>query len=321
MSLSFVAQRVRRAIKRRTRALLDDPLIDPRSFQPALPVPAGYTKQQIHDALAAVSVDRSARGELQGYASADCERFLYTLGLMPEDASGKMLEIGANPYFTTLLFRHFRPQIELSLINFFGAGHAHGQQAVTFPGFDGLEERIEFEYRNINIEDSSLPYSDATFDYMLFCEVLEHMTHDPLRAVLELKRVLKPDGTMILTTPNAARLENVVTFLEGRNMYDPFSAYGPYGRHNREYTRHELHLLMTHCGFEAEASFTGNVHPDLAPEAVSARSLNAAISQVRNREHDLGQYLFTRWRNARPASDKLPQWLYRSYPPERMASN
>ncbi len=321
MSLSFVVDRVRAALRRRAKMLIDEPLIDPRKFQPPLPLPTGYTKQQIHDALAAISVDRSARGELQGYASADCERFLYTLGLMPEDASGTLLEIGANPYFTTLLFRRFRPKIELTLVNFFGAGHVHGRQAVTFPGFDGVEESIEFEYQNINIEDASLPFADDTFDYMLFCEVLEHMTHDPLRAVLELKRVLKPDGVIILTTPNAARLENVATFLEGRNMYDPFSAYGPYGRHNREYTRHELHLLMTHCGFEAEASFTGNVHADLRLESVSAAALNTAIGQIRHREHDLGQYLFTRWRNARLANEKLPAWLYRSYPPERMATD
>lgn len=320
MSIPFVVQRVRRAIGRRIKVVLDEPLIDPRSYQPPLPLPHGFTRQQIHDILAAVSVDRSARGELQAYASADCERFLYTLGLMPETATGRMLEIGANPYFTTLLFRRFRPNVELSLVNFFGAGHAHGQQTVTFPGFDGVEESVEFSYENANIEDSSLPYPDQTFDYALFCEVLEHMTHDPLRAILELKRVLKSDGVMILTTPNAARLENVVTFLEGRNMYDPFSGYGPYGRHNREYTRHELHMLMTHCGFDAEASFTGNVHADLPLESAKAASLNEAIFQVRHREHDLGQYLFTRWRNARPANEKLPAWLYRSYPAERMAT-
>ena len=81
----------------------------------------------------------------------------------------------------------------------------------------------------------------AHFDHILFCEVLEHLTNHPLRAVLQLKKVLKPDGMLVLTTPNAARLENVVAFIEGRNIYDPYSAYGPYGRHNREYTRHELH--------------------------------------------------------------------------------
>ena len=303
----------------RIRKLLSGTLIDPRDYQPRLQLPSGFSLQEIHDVLAAVRIDGSAKGELLGYASADLERFLHTLALIPSDARGKALEIGANPYFTTLLVRHFRADLELSLLNCFGPGVFMGEQDVTYPGFAGVEETIPLKFQNANIESDTLPYADASFDYILFCEVLEHMTNDPMHAVLELKRVLKPGGTMILTTPNAARLENVVAFLEGRNMYDPFSAYGPYGRHNREYTRHELHMLMTHCGFEQEVGFTANVHPDIPREVVSPGVINAAISQVKNREHDLGQYLFTRWQSKAVANTKLPRWLYRSYSDERMA--
>ena len=303
------------------RSIAGGRLIDPRNYQPALPLPAGYSKQQIHDVLTAVSIDGSAKGELFGYASADLERFLHTLAMLPEDASGSLLEIGANPYFNTLLMRRFRPALDLSLVNYFGPGATSGCQTVAFPGFDGIPDSVAFDFCNINIEEAPLPYQDASFKYIVFCEVLEHMTHDPLRAVLELKRVLKPGATMILTTPNAARLENVVAFLEGRNMYDPFSAYGPYGRHNREYTRHELHLLMNHCGFDADVSFTANVHQDLPLEQADSSGLNALFGQIKNREHDLGQYLFTRWTNSRPVTEGLPRWLYRSYPEARMTGS
>lgn len=296
-------------------------LIDPRNYQPALPIPDGFSRQQIHDILGSVRIDGSTKGELLGYASADLERFLRTLNLIPDDASGSALEIGANPYFTTLLVKHFRPALEMSLLNCFGPGVFTATQSVNFPGFAGAEITHSLEFQNANIEVDVLPYADDSFDYLLFCEVLEHMTNDPMRAVLELKRVLKPGGVMILTTPNAARLENVTAFLEGRNIYDPFSAYGPYGRHNREYTRHELHMLMTHCGFEPEAGFTANVHPDIPLEQVSARTLNSAIAQVHNRKHDLGQYLFTRWRNSGLVNTTLPSWLYRSYPADRMSAS
>lgn len=306
-------------VLRRARAAGSESLIDPRNYQPALPLPPGFDKKQIHDALTAVSIDNSASGELFGYASSDLERFLYTLAMLPEDASGAALEIGANPYFNTLLMRQFRPGLDLTLVNYFGPGSFEGKQTVSFPGFNGAQDTVTFRYDNVNIETTSLPYPDESFDYVIFCEVLEHMTHDPLRAVLELKRVLKPGATMILTTPNAARLENIVAFAEGRNMYDPFSAYGPYGRHNREYTRHELHLLMTHSGFDAQSSFTANVHPDLPLVEASAKAMNELIGQVRHREHDLGQYLFTRWKNARSATEKFPRWLYRSYPEDAMA--
>jgi SAM-dependent methyltransferase len=307
-----------RRFVRRTAAQVDKPPIDPLGYQPALPIPAGFTRQRIFDVLTAVSIDNSARGELRAYASIDCDRFLHTLALIPESATGRLVEIGAGPYFTTLLLRRFRPGLELELVNYFNTGRKDGKQAIVFPGFDGVEESFDFHYQNVNVEFEPLPYTDASFDYLLFCEVLEHLTGDPMRALLELKRVLKPDGTLILTTPNAVRLENMVAFIEGRNIYDQYSAYGPYGRHNREYTRTELHKLMKRCGFEAEVSFTGNVHPDHPPQIVDAGTLNDLLSRVAGRECDLGQYIFTRWRNVRPAEQLLPSWLYRSYPPSEL---
>lgn len=291
---------------------------NPRDHQPALPLPAGLTKQRIVESLVSVSVDGSGKGELTGYAAADCERFLYTLDMIPSDATGRLLEIGANPYFTTILLQNFRPTLHLTLTNYFGGPSRENKQRLRYRDFSGIEQDYEVQYYNCNTEADPLPYDDHSFDWIVYCEVLEHMTQDPLYVLLELKRVLKPGGRIVLTTPNAARLENVVAFLEGRNIYDPYSGYGPYGRHNREYVRHELHELMKHCGFVNEISFTGNVHDDI-PGRISDKALDVMLSEIENREYDLGQYLFTRWNNAAPANKKKPGWLYRSYPAEQMA--
>ena len=294
-------------------------LIDPRAFQPVLGLPGNFDKASIQNTLVSVSIDGSPVGELRAYAEADCERFLHTLSLVDEGASGRLLEIGANPYFTTLLLRRFRPGVELSLANYFGEGFLQGQQTVSFDNFDDEAERVCLDYYNVNLESDALPFPDAHFEYVLFCEVLEHLISHPLRAVMEIKRVLRPGGTLILTTPNAARLENVIAFLEGRNMYDPYSAYGPYGRHNREYTRHELHMLMQHAGFSAETSYTANVHEDIPTRLAEPGQVNAIIRQQENRQHDLGQYVITRWRNTTPGDVKLPRWLYRSFPEQDFA--
>lgn len=45
----------------------------------------------------------------------------------------------------------------------------------------------------------ALPMEDNTFDTILCTEVLEHL-HTPAKAISEMKRVLKPGGTLILTT-------------------------------------------------------------------------------------------------------------------------
>ncbi|QYR52741.1 class I SAM-dependent methyltransferase [Lysobacter soyae] len=291
--------------------------LNARRYQPSLPLPPGFDKESILKTLASLSIDGSATGELKGYATADCERFLHTLALIPENAEGELLEIGSNPYFTTLLLMYFRPKLSLTLVNYFGGESFESEQVLEYVGFDGQFHRQTLKYLNCNTETTPLPFEKHRFDWVIYCEVLEHMTQDPARVLLELKRVMKEGAQMVLTTPNAARLENVVAFIEGRNIYDPYSGYGPYGRHNREYTRHELHQLMVHCGFENAASFTANVHDDI-PGVTPESMLQPVLLNIPNREHDLGQYLFSKWLNTGNASSLKPSWLYRSYPADAL---
>jgi SAM-dependent methyltransferase len=289
--------------------------LDPRTFQPPLPLPAGYARDRILDVLCTLSIDGSRIGELQAYAMADCERFLHTLALVP-DQTGDLLEIGGNPYFTTILLRRFRPGYRLSVTNYFGGPPGRASQHLAFAGFDASPEEFNLSYDSLNIEAWPFPYSDGSLDVVVFGEVLEHMTNDPMHALREISRVLKPNGTLVLTTPNAARIENVLALIEGRNTYDCYSKYGPYGRHNREYTRDELHRLLEYCGFGVEVSYTANVHADITAPSIDVLMLDALVGSIKHRRHDMGQYQFTRWRKLRECSAKRPGWLYRSYPPE-----
>src|SRR5207302_6079645 len=128
------------------------------------------------------------------------------------------------------------------------------------------------------------------FDAVLFCEVLEHLLEDPFRPLREIQRVLKRGGALILTTPNATRLENVARLLAGENIYDPYSAYGPYGRHNREYTLKELRRLLTHAGFTVQTAFSADVHENHANLFFPVSKLVPLLG----RNEDLGQYLFVK---------------------------
>jgi len=54
-----------------------------------------------------------------------------------------------------------------------------------------------------------LPFRDAAFDGLFAGELVEHLP-DPEAGVEEFRRVLRPGGTLVLTTPNRLRLANVV---------------------------------------------------------------------------------------------------------------
>lgn len=77
-----------------------------------------------------------------------------------------------------------------------------------------------------------LPLRDAAFDTVLCFEVLEH-TLDPDRVIAEIFRVLRPGGSLLLSTPsycNTAGLLKVI--LEGCGLYErdtfaPFDRWKP----------------------------------------------------------------------------------------------
>ena len=53
----------------------------------------------------------------------------------------------------------------------------------------------------------TFPYGDASFDYVVSIEGIEHVA-DPFMFLREVRRVLKSDGRLILTTPNVGCLES-----------------------------------------------------------------------------------------------------------------
>lgn len=280
------------------------------SFSPPLPVPRGWTEEGLRALVTSVRVEDAPDEEMKSYAESDFRRFVYTLGLVPERTGMNVLELGANPYFTTVLLSKFR-DARLTLANHFGDGGRAGTQRVTI---HQTGETVEYAYDHFNVEADAFPYTDESFDVVLFCEIIEHLLSDPVRALVEIRRVLKPGGTLVLTTPNVARLDNVRKVVAGQNVYDPYSGYGPYGRHNREYTQEELFALLDANGFSVRTMFTADVHPSQAGPAVP---LSAVAPLLRRRSTDLGQYIFCQAsvnRESKRSAPARPGWLYRSMP-------
>lgn len=176
----------------------------------------------------------------------------------------------------------------------------------------GGGNEIDIPFINFNAEKQWFD-SGFLFDVICFCEVFEHFTESPVRALLNINKMLITGGTLIMSTPNVNRLENVARMISGANIYDPYSGYGRYGRHNREYNKHELNQLLSLAGFRIEEMFTKNVHEERAKNFYPVKKIMPLIKKIPNRDLDLGQYIFIR---ATKVEDKekvqAPEWLYRS---------
>ena len=100
------------------------------------------------------------------------------------------------------------------------------------------------------------PIPDQSFDVVIFAEVFEHLRIAPLRALVEIRRILKPEGLLLLTTPNIARLANILKLLRGQNIVETLpdedadlAHITDNMTHLREYTMNELVTLIARAGY------------------------------------------------------------------------
>lgn len=104
-------------------------------------------------------------------------------------------------------------------------GCDYSEEAVRFcrlRGYEGVVEASVYE----------LPYPDSTFDLVTCLDVIEHLRLD-LPALLEMKRVLRPGGYLLLTLPGRPELYSDFDCLAG---------------HLRRYTRGEVRGLLDASG-------------------------------------------------------------------------
>lgn len=108
--------------------------------------------------------------------------------------------------------------------------------------------------RLINGAANVLPYKDMSFDVVYASEVLEHL-RDDRGALSEIRRVLKPDGRLLVTVPNARYpffwdpVNWLFEHIFGFHIRSGFFA-GLWNMHLRLYRPEDLSLLIQQAGFE-----------------------------------------------------------------------
>jgi SAM-dependent methyltransferase len=131
-------------------------------------------------------------------------------------------------------------------------------------GSDDIYLRHSIPFSVCNIEADPLPFSPEYFDAVSCCQALEHFTHSHLPPVVEMRRVLVNGGILELDVPNAVSFRNRSRMLRGKHITYDYKQHYLYAkpvtykgreyypdRHNREFTKAELGLLLTEAGFRS----------------------------------------------------------------------
>jgi SAM-dependent methyltransferase len=251
--------------------------------------------------LAELQANESGEHQDWGQGYFDTHRAYYrgVVGLVDEHLDAPLLELGAAPYHLTYLL---------------------DQQGYTVTAVDIAPERMnaihaagDFDLVGCDIEAESLPFETNSMPGILLTEVVEHLRINPLHTLREIRRVLRPDGRLLLTTPNLLSIYNLESLLTTGTVVDPAKQYrkletiGHMG-HVTEYTPAEVRSLLFETGFDI-------VHSDLRnwPEGRwrdrtlkhnLGLALSAALPQLRKFQIHV----------ATPATPPIKRAKYEEYP-------
>ncbi|MFC8344909.1 methyltransferase domain-containing protein [Streptomyces sp. NPDC057280] len=116
--------------------------------------------------------------------------------------------------------------------------------------------RIPYAVRG-ELTGGGLPFGSGSVDAVLFSEVVEHLV-DPDAAMDEIRRVLRPGGHLMLSTPNLAAWYNRALLLAGvQPVFSEVSLRAIHGRPGREVVGHlRLYTARALREFVAAAGFT-----------------------------------------------------------------
>lgn len=217
-------------------------LVESEAFNP----PSETVKliQQVAEAIQ--PDDQRFQDWFRGYVKDHKERIASDLEIVKNNTNTqqKILEYGAIPLLTTVALKEI--------------GYEVRALDIAPERFSTSIQQQALQVVKCDVEKEITPFEDATFDVVIFNEIFEHLRINPIFTLQEVHRVLKPQGTLLLSTPNLRSLIGIRNFLFKNLGYscsaDPYVEYqkleklGHMG-HVREYTVREVSDFLGRIGF------------------------------------------------------------------------
>jgi SAM-dependent methyltransferase len=124
------------------------------------------------------------------------------------------------------------------------------------------------------------------YDVIVIAEVIEHLRTPPGHVLAFLRTLLKPNGVVIIQTPNAVALHKRMEMLLGRNPFETLRDKESDPGHFREYTKRELCAMVESQGYRIELWYAADyldyrfVHHEAGHDAAARTSKVGALANA-----------------------------------------
>jgi SAM-dependent methyltransferase len=191
-------------------------------------------------------------------------RWIVEAGLGPDS---RVLDVGC-AYGTLAVFTRLATGASVDAVDFIDAYTPRD-----------LFKRLELRFTVNNVETDP-PAFEGPYDFIIFTEVFEHLNFSPVPTLHKLAGMLKPGGSLLLTTPDAKEWGRVLEFYPGlRAMPAPVQRQGYFDGHVWQYRVHELLWALREGGFTP-------VELEHSP-GVTARHFNTLLKRIADIEPGL----------------------------------
>jgi SAM-dependent methyltransferase len=177
--------------------------VKPEAQQEARAAAAATSAEATSTYIAGWATGNGSRAYVQSHLT----RLEKTLAITPRGGpEDRVLEMGAYLQITPAL----KTRLGYGEVRgcYYGPAGQVEHRTVTSESGEAFECEIDL----FDAEKDCFPYPDQSFSTVLCCELLEHLAADPMHMMHEVNRILKPGGSLVLTTPNLASLRSLAAF-------------------------------------------------------------------------------------------------------------
>lgn len=250
---------------------------------------APSSQQAIHDLETMLAFLEPYQATDRHYLGQHIGRFIGTFRLVSEgwhgDPAATVLDLGAHWLHQSILYA--QAGFRVIAADFPATLEIQGVRQLA----DDAGIRL-LVYQELHSGKALDPLEDDSVDIVLFSEILEHITFNPVALWSAIYRILKPGGKIVVTTPNyyarAATWSSLRRFFAGFGggiTVDEILQTPTYGHHWKEFTLKEVqhyfcalsedfHIERSlHVGrdMQIETGWRGKLAPQLYVEAALPR--------------------------------------------------